>query len=781
MLTKFWIALALALAALCATVVHFAAGDKALPSPVLSRAMHDVEVLASAPRPIASAANGEARAHIIRELTAIGLAPQVQTALAQHNTIDRRRNLEVALGMVNNVVVLIAGSAPDHASRPALLLATAYDSGAGSVGAGASAAPTAALLEALRQFTTMPAVANDIVVLFADGEQVGGLGSRAFASAHPLAKRIGLVIRFDGAGSEGAPLLVHASGTSAAAAAAVHGWATAARALAGGAHGAAALQGMYQTLPGIQMGALDTLGSARLQLANVAGANGGGLGSRDTVARLSPATLVQTAATMLALARQFGDGPPLSAAASAQTASGGVAPVLFFNVPLVGVVSYGVDAVWTFTRLACLMLLIVCGLAVQREEVSVREIIDAALGFVAIAAVLVLAATLVWGLLPSLHRGYDAHHHGAGSADWWFLGAYSALGTALFVVLQRGFRRVVGQAAAALGPLLAATVLLLVLSWYMPQASYVLVWPLIGTLLAYGLLYAPRAARLPASGRVAVLGAGVLPALLIIGPLLKDLYLITSPQHSELPMLVLALLLGMASVLVTAQRRFIVRGLGLAGLACLGVAGAAAPYGSAPLPQPNRMVYLQDGATWRAYWMVANTPHMPSMPDVPMDAWARAFFPASARARVQVDAFGANSQPMWLALAPRAGITVPALTALGDNDDGSRRQLRFRLDSKPSVPAIDVTVRGADAFRSSVNGRLLSQQRSASYTLHLYGMQGQRLEFAFDVESDKRIEIDVDERTPGLPAQAAAPRPASLPALTPMTATTIARDRLVFR
>ncbi|WP_426116869.1 M28 family peptidase [Massilia sp. PWRC2] len=780
MLTKLWIALALALAALGAIVVHVASSDKALPSPVLSRAMHDVAVLASAPRPIASAANGEARAHIISELTAMGLAPQVQTALAQHDTIDRRRNLEVALGMVHNVVVLIAGSAPDHASRPALLLATAYDSGARSVGAGASAAPTAALLEALRLFTGMPAVANDIVVLFADGEQVGGLGSRAFASAHPLAGRIGLVVRFDGAGSEGAPLLVHASGGSAAAA--VHGWATATRALDGGAHGAAALQGLYQTLPGIQMGALATLGSARLQLANVAGANGGGLGSRDTVARLAPATLVQTAATMLALARQFGDGAPLSAAASAQTASGGVAPVLYFTLPLVGVVSYGVDAVWTFTRLACLMLLIVCGLAVQRGEVSVREIIDAALGFVAIAAVLVLAAALVWGLLPSLHRGYDAQHYGAGSADWWFVGAYSALGSALFVLLQRGFRRVIGQAAAALGPLLAASVLLLVLSWQTPQASYVLVWPLIGTLLAYGLLYAPRAARLPASGRVAVLGAGVLPALLIIGPLLKDLYLITSPEHSELPMLVLALLLGMASVLLTAQRRFIVRGLGLAGLACLGVAGAAAPYGSAPLPQPNRMVYLQDGATWRAYWMMTAMPHLPHMPDVPMDAWARAFFPASASARVQVDAFGANSRPVWLALAPRAGITVPALTALSDNDDGSRRQLRFRLDSKPSVPAIDVSVRGADAFRTSVNGRLLSQQRSASYTLHLYGMQGQRLEFAFDVQPDKRVEIDVDERTPGLPAQAAAARPPGLsPPLTPMTATTIARDRLVFR
>ena len=731
------------------------------PTPSLTRMTDDVKIFARAPRPIGSAANADARAHLIAQLTALGLAPQVQTALAQHSTIDRRRNLQVALGMVNNVVVLIPGSANDHASRPALLLAVAYDSSERSVAAGAGAAQVAALLEALRMLTATGPLANDVVVLFADGERVGGLGGRAFAGGHPLARRVGLVIRFDGAGSSGAPLLVRASG---AAASAVRGWARAT-----GGHGAAALQSLYQDLPGLRMGDLDTLGSARLQLANVEGGNGGGLASRDTIERLSPLTLTQTAATMFALARQFGNGPSLERGASDDVA----AQVLYFDLPLVGVISYSLGAVWAFTRLACLMLLIVCCLAVQRGDVTVREIVDAALGFVAIAALLVLAAALVWGLLPSLHHGYDARNLGAGVRDDWFLGGFSALGTALFVLLQRGFRRVVGHAAAALGPLLAATVLLLVVSWQMPQASYVLVWPLIGTLLAYGVLHAPRTSGMPGIGRAAVLGAGALPALLIIGPLLAHLYVLTSPEHSELPMLALALLLGMASVLLTAQRRFIVRGLAVAGVACFGVAGAAAPYGTAPLPQPNRMVYLQDAATWRAYWM---------MPNVPLDAWARGFFPAAASARVQVDAFGWNSKPMWLAPAPRAAVSVPQLTALADIDDGALRHLHFRLDAKPSVPFIDLTVTGADAFYSSVNGVRLSRQRTASYTLNLYGMGGQQLDFRFDVESDKRASIDVQERTPGLPAQAATARPARLtPPMTPMTATTIARDSLVFR
>jgi hypothetical protein len=98
------------------------------------------------------------------------------------------------------------------------------------------------------------------------------------------------------------------------------------------------------------------------------------------------------------------------------------------------------------------------------------------------------------------------------------------------------------------------------------------------------------------------------------------------------------------------------------------------------------------------------------------------------------------------------------------------------------VPFVDLTLSGADAFRTSVNGRPLSDQRTASYTLSLYGMGGQTLDFKFDVESDKTAVIEVHERTPGLPAHAAAERPNNLPPpFTPMTATTIATDSLVFR
>jgi hypothetical protein len=737
-----------------------------------ARAMADVRLLAEKPRPVGSASNAEARAHILAQLRAIGLQPEVQTALAQKNTMDRRRNMQVVLGMVNNIVVQLPGTAPDHAQRPALLLAAGYDTTERSVGAAASAAPVAALLESLRVLRAGAPLENDVVVLFADGERVGGLGARAFADEHRLAKKIGLAVRFDSGGSGGPLMLIGAGGVDQYQRAAIRGWSRAA------AHplGSSAMPALLQLTPGrFDMGALATLGSARLHFANLEASNGSGLGSRDTAGRLDPATIDSMGETMLALARHFGPAPlPLAAPAAAGLSASPTGEAVYFNLPFAGVVSYSQGAVWAFTRLACLMFLIVACMAWHRSEVTIRELTDAGFGFLFITALLTLAAGLVWSALPSLHPGYDARNVGAGARDYWFLGGFAALGACLFILMQRGFRRAMGNAAAALGPLLVLVIALLFVSWQLPGVSYVLAWPLMATLLAHGALYAPGIERFSGGRRALVLFAGVLPALVLIGPLVMDVYTVSSPENMSLPMVALAMLLGMGTVLLTAQRRFVARGLAGASVACFAVAGAAAPYGNAPIPQPNRMVYLKDATTWKSYWM---------MPAGKLDSWARNFFPPDASARVQVNTFGYGSPRLWLAPAPRTmQVGFPDIAVLKDDDNGVRRQVQFTLQGKPSVPFIDVDVMGADAFRTVLNGRVLTSNRTASLTLNLYGMGGQKLDFRFDLEPDKLARVSIHERAPGLPPGSGPERPAGMqPPLTPMTATTITSDTLVFR
>ena len=73
----------------------------------VARAMGHVRFLAEQPRPIASAANAEARQYLLDQLRAMGLAPEVQTATAQKTIVDRNRNARIALGVVNNIVVYL--------------------------------------------------------------------------------------------------------------------------------------------------------------------------------------------------------------------------------------------------------------------------------------------------------------------------------------------------------------------------------------------------------------------------------------------------------------------------------------------------------------------------------------------------------------------------------------------------------------------------------------------------------------------------------------------------
>jgi hypothetical protein len=718
-----------------------------------ARALAHVRFLAEKPRPLATAANAEARQYILDQLRAMGLEPQVQTATAQKTTIDRQHNAQIALGVVNNIVVRV----PGNASRAPVLMANSYDTSERSVGAASSAAPVAAMLETLRILQSGAPLANDLVVLFADGERVGGLGARAFAGQHPLAKQAGLVIRFDGGGSRGPLVLIGASGDDRAA---VRGWARAAP----HAYGSSFMQAVYQMMPGaLEMGALGKLGSARLHFANVEGSNGFGLASRDTPGRLDIGTVQNMGDTMLALARHFGQAPP-------EPASGGEA--VYFNLPGIGVVVYSAGAVWMVTRLTCLMFLIVCCLVVYRGDAEPGDIIFGAFEFVFIAAMIALAAFMIWSAFPSLHQGYDFRAYGAGTHDSWFLAGFCAVGTALFVIFQRGFRRSVGQAATALGPLLVMVILLLLASWKLPGASYALAWPLMGTLLAYGALYAPFARMLPGYRRALILFAGATPAVLLIAPLVKDVFTASSPERMNLPMATLAVLLGAATILLTAQRRFMVRGLAAVGAACFAVASSAAPYGAEPIPQPNRMVYLKDAYNWKSYWM---------MPDVPLDDWSKGFFPNANRPRVQVDAFGYGSPKMWLAPAPRGKLRFPDIVVLKDDIGGAGRHVEFTLQAKPEVPVVDVTLKGAGTVRTSVNGRAVTDEHTNNYSLSLYGMGGQLLHFRFDLNSDELSRVFIHERIPGLPHGVPA-RPAGMqPPMTPMTATTILSDTLLFR
>jgi hypothetical protein len=723
-----------------------------------ARAFAHVEQLAQAPRPIASDANRAARQYLVERVRRLGLEPEVQRATVQKQRVDRDNNVEVILGVVHNVVAVLPGTAPDHAQRPALLLASHYDTGKGTLGAADGGAPVAAMLETLRALRAGAPLANDVVFLFADGEHVSALGTKAFVDEHPLARRIGLALRFDGAGNRGPLVLYNTHGADSDT---IHGW----YASGPGMYGSSLMRYVDQLTPkAISIGPLAQLKAPVLHFANTAGSLGRH-GALDTPARLDRMTLQHTGDTMIQLARHFGQ----------QRLPGdtGAAPdPVYFSLPAIGMVHYAGDSVWPFTRVACLLFVGVCCLSVQRARVGVIGLIQGTCGFALIACAIAAGAWTLWLQVPALRQAWNpAAPEGAQSGRWFLFGVI-ALGTALFIHFQRRLQREAGTSAAVLGALLCIAIALVTLSWSMPGASYLLVWPLFAALAAFAALHFPAlAARSPAT-RLLVLLAGVAPAVILIAPAVRDAFLAMSPHRMNLPVALLALLLGLGvAPLASMARRYVVRGLALAGLGCLALASSADPYVEEPL-QANRLVYYKDTTTWKSYWL---------LPPVELDGWTRQIFRDLNEPHVFVDVFGWDSQERWYAPAPRTELKLPQVVML-KNEEEPMRYAEFELTSKNRAPQIEMWIKNGRPLRTTVNGRVLTSEESRTWALSMYGMEDRPLHFRMEMKGSPSFRVHVEEHLPGLPQQGLPPMPPELArTLLPMTGTTIAADTLLFR
>ena len=740
------------------TVARTPHADPASPAPErfsATRAMRHVSALAQAPRPIASDANRQARQYIVDRLRALGLDPQVQTATVQKDLVDAFRNTHVTLGVVHNIVARRAGAAPDRATRPALLVAAQYDSGYHSRGA-SQAAPAAAMLETVRLLQAGPMLENDVLFLFADGEQAGALGTQGFAEQHPWARQVGLVLKFDAAGNAGPLVLYNASGAGAHA---IDGWKQAVPL----ASGASLMPELYRRMrEALRIGPLAGLAAPVMQFATIGGAASGS--AADTPERLERAVLQQVGEAMSAMVRHFGQEPIPAAAQKAHA---------WFELPLVGLVHYEANTAWPVARLACLLFVGACFFAAQRSGLELVDLVKGVFGFSVVLLAFLFACWLVRDDVPPLLLGWNPE--GLERARHGQLYAAGALGAGFVTGLLRLLERRAGANAAVLGAQLWLIIALVGACAFMPGAAHLLAWPLLATLATYIALQSTRVRALAPGVKLLIVCAGMAPAVLLIVPALGEVFAALAPRGIYMPFALLALVLLVFCSLPLAffARRYVARSLALLGVAGLVLASPATPAHARyeAVPQPNRLTYYKDMATWRAYWL---------MPPVPLDSWTKQIFSNLTEPRIHVDAFGWNSDRQWYAPAPRGELAFPHALLL-KNAPAPGRHVEFTLESKNSAPRIDLWVWGAKPRRVSIDDRILTDAQALSFGLTLFGMEDRTMRFRFELQGDPSFAIKVEESIPGLPVHLLPPRPADAPPLIPMTGTTIAADTLIFR
>jgi Zn-dependent M28 family amino/carboxypeptidase len=148
-------------------------------------------------------ANATVREYIVTELEKLGLEAELHS-IAAPDYFGQDEPVAVI-----NVVARVGGTA----NTKAIALMAHYDTVPTTPGGNDNSAAVAVLLETARALTSGPAIANDVLLIFTDGEEPAPrFGAAALIREPSMAADIGLVVNFEAIGSSGPSTLVETSG-----------------------------------------------------------------------------------------------------------------------------------------------------------------------------------------------------------------------------------------------------------------------------------------------------------------------------------------------------------------------------------------------------------------------------------------------------------------------------------------------------------------------------------------------------------------------------------------
>jgi hypothetical protein len=529
--------------------------------------------IASVPHAVGTPAADDVRGYIVGQLERHGLTPEIQVVTLAAADVP---GVSYRVARVRNVLARVRGSA----STGAALIAAHYDSARFSAGAGDNAVGVAGVLEAAAAAASRPP-RNDTIFLFADAEEVGIFGARAFVDHHRWTKDVRAVVNFDARGTTGPPMLIEHGRED--------GWTVRAfgRSVARP-FGSSLVPLLYRRLPNYtDFNALKEIAAAGLNLAFFGGGDAYHT-PRDLPEHLSRRTVAHQVSNATALSRELG-ASDFGATLSAN--------VVYFDLIGLYLVVYG-----RLVAFAIGVLVVGAGAwavvrASRREQLTVAGVIVGLLALPSAAAIAGGALTWLAPWLPRVH-GSSAI---ANDLSVWILCAIVVLITwCVYAPLTRR----VPTAGVVAGTVIWWSAAALYTSVLVPDASYVFVWPAAGAVFILWLLIrAPSRASLDAPGYTALLVAA-LPLCLILAPLITAVNLVW-PFSGMVAAFVAAALAILVPALQRLSRWRRGRTPALLALVTAFLWGVAVWHGSTArrAQPPESLAYILDGHTGTAVWM----------------------------------------------------------------------------------------------------------------------------------------------------------------------------------
>lgn len=687
------------------------------------RAMRDLTVIARSARPTGSPAHAATRQYLIDQLTAMGLAPEVQSTVG----VTRFPGNAVFLaGSVQNVVVRLPGAA----STGAIALDAHYDGASTGPGASDCGACVATLLETLRALRAGPPLRNDVIAVFADAEENGDVGAAGFMGNHPWARDVRLALNFEGYATGGPSFLFATSRQN--------GWLIDQfLSVAPQPTGSSLFVALMGIEPGSGMDLEEYMarGAAGLDFTYANYATAAYHSAGDTAAAVDPRGLQHDGNYALALVRHFG-GVDLAALPRTPDA-------VFFNV-LPGVVArYPQPWALPLAVVVAALFLSMLVAGFWRRRLTAGGLVVGSLAFLVGAIGVFALITLIWMAIKALNPNYQVVLVGTYQGPL-FLAAFAALALGGMATLYAWLRAHVRLTNLAAGALLSWAILMLLTAAAAPGASYLFTWPLLFALLGLGWALMGDQAERPWRS-VAALVLAAAPGVLLVTlaatnplfPMMTRLEMMSRLPLSVAPALLvallaellvpqLALLAGDAGAAApSGRRRWLAPMTALViGLALIAVANLRSGF-DAQHPRPNSIAYQLDADTGQARWLSA---------DPAPDAWTRQFFPDAAAIRPG-ERFPTLGLPAFAAPAPAVALPAPTVVVREDSTDGSLRTLRLRLVSPRHAQNLAAEIQ-ADGMIAAATLDGLPLDLSAFTTA-----QRQRLAFTYVNPPEPGIEL----------------------------------------
>lgn len=694
------------------------------------RARAHLDVIASAPRPVGSAHNQRTRAYLIETAQALGFSVEVQS----EPVVRESWGNPFPAGTLHNVSARLPGT---EGARAVLIMGH-YDSVPTGPGAADNGAAVAAMLETMRALRAGEPLRNDVVFLFTDAEEAGGLGAEAFRELS-WSERWGVLLNFEARGNRGPTLMFETTDGNgelirAFAAASVRPF------------GHSLSYEIYRHLP------LDT----DFTVFKKVGANGMNFaflhGFRDyhTVddrpERLDPGSLQHHGESMLALARHFGRSD-----ISALRADN----LVFFDVMGAFVVRYPMAAALPLAIASGILVLALAGWAMRRGLGRGLRIAGVAGTMMGMAVLAAAAAFGLYLLASSVQPEMKALPLGEPYARPWYLVGFVALLLAFVAATGWLVSAFGSQVEVLAGVLVALSVLLVTSALTVPGATYLLQWPVLAGAVALGRAVKRNGALTGWVDHALLWVAPAIAAALFV-PLIDSLFAVLGLQLAAVPSLLSMLAATLALPLVLRRRA-----LGYTATAALViavvtvVATAALSDFDRQNPRQNTLVYVQDDELGQAWWVSS---------DPAPDEWtAQALGETPEKAPVD-KYFPVLREPMWRAAAENLHLPAPGVETLEDRVQDGVRTLRVRVTPAREAPLLQlqalprVPLRAVAVAGERLDAATLARQGEGAdgVVFHYWAVPPSGLELVFELPAGERLPLRVTTISYGLPEAAQA-------------------------